>query len=105
MYVVNFEQRKSDLSINEFGKCKVSSKEAGRLLSQPGLCSLPITAPHLQGRNEVENRNGACEMEFAVMGSRAKLRTKEGGKLNQSYSVGVEGRWVLFRMKSVAFPY
>ena len=38
---------------------------------------------HLKGRNEVENRNGVCEMEVAVMGSRAKLGTKEGGKLNQ----------------------
>ena len=28
----------------------------------------------------MENRNEACEMEVAVMGSRAKLRTKEGGK-------------------------
>jgi hypothetical protein len=37
------------------------------------------SAPHLQGRNEVENRNGACEMKVAVMGSRAKLRAKEGG--------------------------
>jgi len=27
----------------------------------------------------VENRNEACEMEVAVMGSRAKLGTKEGG--------------------------
>ena len=31
----------------------------------------------------MENRNEACEMEVAVMGSRAKLGTKEGGKLNQ----------------------
>jgi hypothetical protein len=30
-YVVNFEERKSDLSINEFGTYEVSSKEAGRL--------------------------------------------------------------------------
>ena len=42
------------------------------------------TAMHLQGRNEVENRNGACVMEVAVMGSRAKLRTKEEGKLNHA---------------------
>ena|SRR5215468_6271067 len=49
------------------------------------------SSPHLEGRNEVENRNGACEMEVAAMGSRAKLRTKEGGKLNQSFSsVGME---------------
>jgi hypothetical protein len=34
----------------------------------------------LQGRNEVENRNGACEMEVASLGSRAKMRAKEGGK-------------------------
>ncbi len=38
---------------------------------------------HLQGRNEVENRNGACVMEVAAMGSREKLRTKEGGKLQK----------------------
>jgi len=38
------------------------------------------TAMHLQGRNGVENRNGACAMEVASMGSRAKMRTKEGGK-------------------------
>ena len=35
----------------------------------------------------MENRNEACEMEVAVMGSRAKLRAKEGGKLNQGFSV------------------
>ena len=33
---------------------------------------------HLQDRNEVENRNGACAMEVASMGSRVKMRTKEG---------------------------
>jgi len=38
------------------------------------------SSPHLEGRNEVENRNEACVMEVAAMGSRAKLRTKEGGK-------------------------
>jgi hypothetical protein len=38
------------------------------------------SSPHLKGRNEVENRNEACVMEVAAMGSRAKLRTKEGGK-------------------------
>ena len=38
------------------------------------------TAMHLQGRNGVENRNGACAMEVASLGSRAKMRTKEGGK-------------------------
>jgi len=37
------------------------------------------TAMHLEGRNEVENRNGACVMEVASLGSRAKMRTKEGG--------------------------
>ena len=42
------------------------------------------SSPHLEGRNEVENRNEACVMEVAVMGSRAKLETKEGGKLNQA---------------------
>jgi hypothetical protein len=35
---------------------------------------------HLQGRNEVENRNGACEMEVASLGSCAKIATEEGGK-------------------------
>ncbi len=39
------------------------------------------SSPHLEGRNEVENRNEACVMEVAAMGSRAKLRTKEGGTL------------------------
>jgi len=29
-------------------------------------------------------------MEVAVMGSRAKLRTKEGGKLKSNYSAGME---------------
>ena len=29
---------------------------------------------------DVKNRNGACVMEVAAMGSRAKMRTKEGGK-------------------------
>jgi len=38
------------------------------------------TAMHLQGRNEVKNRNGACVMEVASLGSRAKMRAKEGGK-------------------------
>ena len=38
------------------------------------------TAMHLQGRNEVENRNEACVMEVASLGSRAKMRAKEGGK-------------------------
>jgi hypothetical protein len=35
---------------------------------------------HLEGRNEVENRNGACVMEVASLGYRAKMRAKEGGK-------------------------
>lgn len=38
------------------------------------------TAMHLEGRNEVENRNGACVMEVASLGYRAKMRAKEGGK-------------------------
>jgi hypothetical protein len=38
------------------------------------------TAMHLQGRNEVKNRNAACVMEVASMGSCATMRTKEGGK-------------------------
>jgi hypothetical protein len=41
------------------------------------------TAMHLEGRNEVENRNGACVMEVASLGSRAKMRTKEGGKFRE----------------------
>ncbi len=36
------------------------------------------TAMHLEGRNEVENRNGACVMEVASLGSRAKIGAKEG---------------------------
>ena len=46
------------------------------------------TAMHLEGRNEVENRNGACVMEVASVGSRAKMRTKEGGKIRKSRSAG-----------------
>jgi hypothetical protein len=46
-----------------------------------GAARVGRSAPHLQGRNEVENRNEACVMEVAAMGSRAKLRTKEGGKI------------------------
>ena len=41
------------------------------------------TAMHLQGRNGVENRNGACAMEVASMGSRAKMRTKVGGIISR----------------------
>ncbi len=41
------------------------------------------TALHLEGRNEVENLNGACVMEVASLGSRAKMRTKEGGKIKE----------------------
>jgi hypothetical protein len=42
------------------------------------------TAMHLEGRNEVKNRNGACVMEVASLGSRAKIATKEGGKPKSS---------------------
>jgi hypothetical protein len=35
---------------------------------------------HLKGRNEVENRNGACVMEVASLGSCAKIATEGGGK-------------------------
>jgi len=42
---------------------------------------------HLEGRNEVENRNGACVMEVASLGSRAKMRAKEGEK---QASLGLE---------------
>src|SRR5512144_1860528 len=38
------------------------------------------TAMHLEGRNEVENQNGACVMEVASLGSRVKIGAKEGGK-------------------------
>ncbi len=34
---------------------------------------LGASAPHLEGRNEVKNRNGACVMEIAAMGCRAKM--------------------------------
>jgi hypothetical protein len=34
---------------------------------------LGASAPHLEGRNEVKNRNGACVMEVAAMGCRAKM--------------------------------
>lgn len=40
--------------------------------------------------NEVENRNGACVMEVASVGSRAKMGTKEGG--NQEESLGWNDR-------------
>ena len=43
-----------------------------------------ITAMYLQGRNGVENRNGACVMEVASLGSRATMRTKEGGSKKRS---------------------
>ena len=36
------------------------------------------TAMHLEGRNEVENRNGACVMEVASLGSRAKMTRRKG---------------------------
>ena len=45
------------------------------------------TAMHLEGRNEVENRNGACVMEVASLGSRAKMRAKEGGELEPALVV------------------
>ena len=38
------------------------------------------TAMHLEGRNDVKNRNGACIMEVASLGSRAKMGMKEGGR-------------------------
>ena len=33
---------------------------------------------------EVKNRNGVCVMEVASLGSRATMRTKEGGKIRKS---------------------
>jgi hypothetical protein len=33
---------------------------------------------------EVNNRNGACVMEVASLGSRATMRMKEGGKIRKS---------------------
>jgi hypothetical protein len=33
---------------------------------------------------DVKNRNGACVMEVASLGSRAKMRTKEGGRIRKS---------------------
>ena len=42
------------------------------------------TAMHLGGRNDVENRNGACAMEVASLGSRATMRTKDGGNQKKS---------------------
>jgi hypothetical protein len=58
------------------------------------------TAMHLQGRNGVENRNGACVMEVASLGSRAKMRTKEGGKL-EGRSLG----WEWNEMECQPQPY
>ena len=48
------------------------------------------TAMHLEGRNEVENRNEASVMEVALVGSCAKMRTKEGGKIRKSWLEGSE---------------
>jgi hypothetical protein len=45
---------------------------------------------HLEGRNEVENRNEASVMEVALVGSCAKMRTKEGGKIRKSWLEGSE---------------
>ncbi len=39
---------------------------------------------HLEGRNEVENRNGASAMKVASLGCRAKMRAKEEGKIRKS---------------------
>ncbi len=50
--------------------------------------------PHLGGRNEVENRNGACEMEVAAMGSREKLRERRKGELARRYLRIVNGSGV-----------
>ena len=52
------------------------------------------SSPHLEGRNEVENRNGACEMELRRWVSREKLRTKEGGKFARRYLQIVNGTGV-----------
>jgi len=49
------------------------------------------TAMHLEGRNEVENRTGACEMEVASLGSRAKIGAKEGG----SQKTFVSSKWTI----------
>jgi hypothetical protein len=37
---------------------------------------------------DVKNRNGACVMEVASLGSRAKMRTKEGGREKNIISAG-----------------
>jgi hypothetical protein len=47
------------------------------------------TAMHLEGRNGVKNRNEACAMKVATLGSRAKMRAKEGGK-SETLSAGME---------------
>jgi hypothetical protein len=36
------------------------------------------TAMHLEVRNELEKRNGACVMELASLGSRAKMMQRNG---------------------------
>jgi hypothetical protein len=59
---------------------------------------------HLQGRNEVENRNGACVMEVAPMGSRAKMRAKEGGNKKTSSS-RLEGSEAEAYLQLVSLPY
>ena len=46
------------------------------------------TAMHLQGRNEVENRNGACVMEVASLGSRAKIGAEGRGEDRKKASLG-----------------
>ena len=57
---------------------------------------------HLEGRNEVENRNGACVMEVASMGSRAKMRAKEGGK--QEKESRLEGSEAETYLQLVSLP-
>ncbi len=57
---------------------------------------------HLEGRNEVENRNGACVMEVASMGSRAKMRAKEGGK--QEKESRLEGSEAEVYLQLVSLP-
>jgi len=61
------------------------------------------TAMHLQGRNGVENRNGACAMEVASMGSRAKMKTKEGGKIKKKKS-RLEGSEAETYLQLVSLP-
>jgi hypothetical protein len=74
-------KRRAPVSLVVLGVCFfIGVENAFSPFRSGGEARVGRSSPHLEGRNEVENRNEACVMEVAAMGSRAKLRTKEGGK-------------------------